>query len=104
VCGDEYTNTAAGEECDTGLDMDTPTCIGFAADPAFACTSSRCGDGYVNTAALEACDDRNTSACGTCSADCSTSQPGGDCPLGTGCASIADCNNSDCRGVCVQAP
>jgi hypothetical protein len=103
-CGDEYVNAAAGEECDTGLAGDTATCIGSAADPAFACQTSRCGDTYVNTAAQEICDDGNASACGTCSADCTSSQTGGDCPLGTGCVSNADCDNSDCRGVCVQAP
>ena len=110
-CGDEHTNLMAGEECDTGIPDNTSTCIGYASDPNYACKLSACGDGYVNLAVPDICDDGNTSACGTCSADCTTRQPGGDCPGGTGCTSGADCGSNDCQflsaigaNVCLQAP
>jgi len=67
-CGDG-TVQAAFEECDPGGNTLTP------ADAPLCnkdCTFPVCGDGHVNPRANEACDDRNSSACGTCSADCTT--------------------------------
>jgi hypothetical protein len=58
-----------------------------------------CGDGLVD--APEICDDNNTDSCGTCSADCLTSQAGGDCPPGSGCAAHIDCLSGSCLdGLC----
>jgi cysteine-rich repeat protein len=52
MCGDNYVNMAAGEQCDEGL---TPDPAG--ACPA-GCTNAYCGDGYVWTLELgmEQCD------------------------------------------------
>jgi cysteine-rich repeat protein len=86
VCGDGYNNAAAGEQCDPGtVGTDTATCNSN-------CTVPMCGDGHLNTAAGEQCDDHNTSACGTCSANCQTPQTGHNCPAGTGCNAGADCS------------
>lgn len=66
-CGDD-TVQPQFEECDPGNGLepeDTALCNSN-------CTFPVCGDGHTNGAALEMCDDRNSSACGTCSADCTT--------------------------------
>jgi uncharacterized protein (TIGR03382 family) len=56
-CGDNYVNTAAGEECESS-GIDSVDCN------ASTCTAPVCGDGYVNAAAGEACDDAaDTGAC-----------------------------------------
>jgi cysteine-rich repeat protein len=104
-CGDEHVNLMAGEECDTGIAGDTATCNGPFAG-VVACKISRCGDGHLNELAPETCDDGNTSSCGTCSADCTTVQPGFDCPADTPCVGRADCESADCTtlNVCAQAP
>ena len=87
VCGDGYDNTAANEQCDPGMvGKDTASCNSD-------CTIPTCGDGHLNAAAGEQCDDHNTSACGTCSANCQTPQTGHNCPSGTGCNSSADCTS-----------
>ena len=52
-CGDGYTNTAAGERCDSS-GADTAQCVGS------TCQLSICGDGYVNAAAGEVCDPPNS--------------------------------------------
>jgi len=49
VCGDGYTNAAAGEACDTS-GVDTAVCDGG------DCSLPVCGDIYVNAAAGEVCD------------------------------------------------
>ncbi|HEX3758103.1 MAG TPA: hypothetical protein VHW23_05335 [Kofleriaceae bacterium] len=67
-CGDG-TVQSAFEDCDPGgntpAPVDTAQCNND-------CTFPVCGDGHVNSHANEACDDRNSSTCGTCSADCTT--------------------------------
>jgi cysteine-rich repeat protein len=66
-CGDG-TIQPQFEECDPGNGItphDTAACNS-------TCTFPVCGDGHTNALANEACDDRNSSACGTCSADCGT--------------------------------
>jgi cysteine-rich repeat protein len=67
-CGDA-TVQSPQEECDPGGHTLTPANTA-ACDSD--CTFPVCGDGHTNGQANEACDDRNTSACGTCSADCTT--------------------------------
>jgi hypothetical protein len=63
VCGDGYTNAAAGEFCDTS-GVDTAGCDGG------DCTAPACGDLYTNAAAGEFCDTGVDTA--TCDAfDCS---------------------------------
>lgn len=53
----------AGETCDVGSDVDTPTCN------ATLCTTQMCGDNYVNAAAGETCE-----ANGGDSADCDAAE------------------------------
>jgi cysteine-rich repeat protein len=53
-----------------GIDAPGMTSDANVADAVIRLDASLCGDGQVETAAGEACDDGNTSACGTCSADC----------------------------------
>lgn len=65
-CGDGMAQPPF-EECDPGGNTLTPA-NNSACDSD--CTFPVCGDGHVNSAAGETCDDRNSSACGTCSADC----------------------------------
>jgi hypothetical protein len=62
---------------------------------------AQCGDGVVEGS--EVCDDFNADACGTCSFDCSSSQIGGDCPVGSGCGSNDDCLSGLCElNVCAD--
>lgn len=57
ACGDNYVNTAAGEQCESN-GIDSADCNGL------MCTIPACGDGYLNTAAGEMCDDgRDTADC-----------------------------------------
>jgi cysteine-rich repeat protein len=61
VCGDGFTNPAAGEQCDGGgetLSCDTD------------CTTRTCGDGTVNVTAGEECDDGNVTPGDGCNATC----------------------------------
>ncbi|WP_240488594.1 DUF4215 domain-containing protein [Labilithrix luteola] len=51
-CGDGFTNSAAGEECDDGNTDDTDGCLS-------TCVSATCGDGKVQ-AGVEQCDNGNT--------------------------------------------
>jgi cysteine-rich repeat protein len=60
-CGDGYTNSAAGEQCDGA---------GQTASCNTNCTTSLCGDGIVNVTAGEQCDDGNTVPGDGCSATC----------------------------------
>ena len=54
VCGDDHTNTAAGEVCDPGaVGTYSSTCN-------IDCTFPSCGDGLHNAPAGEGCDDGNT--------------------------------------------
>jgi cysteine-rich repeat protein len=57
---------------DAGIDAPRMTTDANVVDAVIRLDASLCGDGQVETAAGEACDDGNTSACGTCSADCLT--------------------------------
>jgi cysteine-rich repeat protein len=62
MCGDEYVNPAAGEQCDAAGEP-TAEC-----DPD--CTVPMCGDSYVSVAAGEECDDGNVDAGDGCSPAC----------------------------------
>jgi cysteine-rich repeat protein len=82
-CGDDVVN--GPEACDLGTkngaascDYGTASCSGCnaACTVVTSLTGNTCGDGNVD-ATHESCDDRNTSACGTCSADCRTAVAGG---------------------------
>jgi len=59
------------------------------------CQVARYGDGYVRAGA-ELCDDGNANQCGTCNATCQASMAGGNCPVGVGCLSNADCASNFC--------
>jgi cysteine-rich repeat protein len=97
MCGDLYTNMAAGEQCDLGVNnSDTGACTSRCQNATCGdglvyagvescdtggtdtvecnggnCTFSMCGDGYVNMAAGEQCDHMmNNGADGVCDATC----------------------------------
>jgi cysteine-rich repeat protein len=79
VCGDG--DMAGPELCDDGNTITEAKCAYNTANcnvcsdtcTLVARTGDVCGDGMVN-APFEACDDKNTDACGSCSADCQTEQ------------------------------
>ncbi len=82
VCGDGFTNTAAGEECDDGNNVDGDGCQGDCMNPV-------CGDGITD--AGEECDDGNLSNNDACLNDCTNATCGDafvqigveDCDLGS---------------------
>jgi cysteine-rich repeat protein len=79
VCGDGFTDTIGPDHielCDEGANnTDHPacaynaTCTACSTHCAPVTVHHACGDGVVD-APDEACDDRNTDACGSCSANC----------------------------------
>jgi hypothetical protein len=87
-CGDNYVNTAAGEQCESN-GVDSADCN------ASTCTVPACGDGYVNAAAGEACDDgADTAACNAancqppvCGDGIVNAAAGEECETGTLCDS-----------------
>jgi hypothetical protein len=65
MCGDNYTNMAAGEQCDNGTsNNDNAACTS-------SCQNAVCGDGLLYTG-VEQCDDgaANNGTDGICNADC----------------------------------
>ncbi|TXD44283.1 DUF4215 domain-containing protein [Lujinxingia vulgaris] len=105
-CGDGILNTAAGEVCDDGNDVDTDACTN-------TCQPATCGDGIVEEG-VEACDDGNdvdtdacTNACalptcddgilnqGEINLDCGGPNCAG-CEDGASCTSGDDCASGHC--------
>jgi cysteine-rich repeat protein len=77
MCGDNYFNAAAGEECDEGLTPDPAgACPGFdTTSNVPTCVAASCGDGYVWTnncgANCEQCDHGSANGTdGICGANC----------------------------------
>jgi cysteine-rich repeat protein len=59
--------------CESGSSASPPDVVADAhATDAVAPDASLCGDGQAEASLGEVCDDGNASACGTCSADCTT--------------------------------
>ena len=98
ICPDNFLNTAAGEECDTG---------GESAACDADCTFPVCPDNYLNEAAGEVCDDgvANGSPPGFCEPLCAAPgscgnlivETGEDCDPGTQTATCDnDCSFADC--------
>jgi cysteine-rich repeat protein len=66
VCGDNYINATANEECDTTDGKDSEECNGSSAPRDLACHKRSCGDGYINRAVLKECDkfdDKDPTVC-----------------------------------------
>ncbi|MFH1109197.1 MAG: DUF4215 domain-containing protein [Planctomycetota bacterium] len=93
-CGDNYVNTAAGEECDDGNNSDTDACRNN-------CKTAGCGDGVVRAGAEE-CDDGNIVDTDACRNNCQDAECG-DGVIRTGVEECDDANNVDndgCRNNC----
>ena len=91
-CGDDYTNTAAGEECDGADDTACPgACLGD-------CTCGQvCGNGNVETG--EECDGSDDSACpGNCTPDCDCAFCGDN--LAEGAEQCDGTDDAACPGQC----
>ncbi len=100
TCGLNCTGPGTGATCEihTGCvsddDCKSGSCFGG------ECIAV-CGNGIKETPD-EVCDDGNASSCGTCDALCTAVVAGEACPIGTGCATNADCVRNSCSGgVCV---
>jgi cysteine-rich repeat protein len=65
-CGDNYVNSAAGEQCDPGSAGQTAFCTSF-------CMVSRCGDAFVNPIAGEECDPADAGETSSCTKFCKRS-------------------------------
>jgi cysteine-rich repeat protein len=89
------TACANGIGCHQGSDCASGSCVNGHCGTA-------CGNGVLE--AGETCDDRNTNACGTCAADChSSNSPVTGCANGIACSAPADCASGHCSaaGLCV---
>jgi cysteine-rich repeat protein len=97
VCGDGVRNTAAGEGCDDGNNINTDNCTN-------TCQPSRCGDGIVDTAApgIEACDSGGVNTA-TCDFDCTAPVCGDgvrNTAAGEGCDDGNNINTDNCTNAC----
>jgi MYXO-CTERM domain-containing protein len=96
-CGDSTVNSAAGEECDDGNNVNTDDCLNN-------CKNGRCGDGATK-ANVEECDDGNQVDTDACRNDC-TDATCGDGVVQAGVEECDDGNQVDtdaCRNNCDDA-